>query len=353
MVNWSEMKRTIGALIVLGLIGGAIWIGLLSGTTRLSEASYLVGGVLYEPADEATRAKIFTLRALAATELMEPLSSRTYLMKDREAPAVQEGNDWALFFGPNDCAPRGNLYTCRPVSGDRPTEVSVRVSLIGSRWEVVEIEGDMPEVDRDAVIRFSLQDEPEPSRWDMTAAAVGGEPDNRFIEVWPIWVGPYPTKAPGSVCKGTPLDADGEPVGRVTTFYQERPTRPFEVHGWSRGGGINLPAEAVEAEVECRQRSRQGWVLISEPELIESPGGPVGAEATMRWEGEQGFTAPLRCHITLLDPQGEVVWEGDEFPPPVWPPDKVDSHPYETVVRVSFPSAPSATEVGEFDCESL
>lgn len=346
------MKRLIGAFVVLGLIGGAVGIGLKWGASDVRRASERIDGVLYEHIDEVTRAKIFVLRALTATELRQPLSSRTYGVMD-DLAGNRQGNRGVFSLTASDCAPRDNVHTCR--GSTEAHEALITVALLGVNWEVVGIDGEMPDEDRGALMGFSLPDKREPSHWDMSAAAVGEGTDrsNRFVEVWPFWVGPYPTDALGSVCEATPVDALGAAVGLPTVFYQESPNRPFEVDDWARGGGVNIPAEAVDATVECTQYTGKGWVRVSEPRFIGSPERPFGVEATMRWVGDPRFTTPLKCHVTLLDENGEVVWEDDEFVPALWHSRDLETYPYETDVAAHFPSAPPAAEVGSFDCASL
>lgn len=347
------MKRAVGAIVVLSLIGGSVWVGLASSRQQTIR---IEGQVLYEDVDHKTRAEIFAFRALAHTGLMDPYGSRSYLWT-YEDDTTETDDGWRVGFSPADCEPNGNVFTCTGLSGENAlgnalTDTYLHVGLDDGIWRVVGVEGVMLPEEREALIGYSLHDEREPSHWDFAAVAVWG--NHRSASMMPIWVGPYPTEAQGSVCEVVGLDAEGERVGEPSVFYEEPPNRPFERGGWVRGGGGGLPRAAVDAEVTCEEYTGEGWIPSREPEMQGAPGKATGITIQLEWHGPEDFTAPASCNATLVDEDGEVVWEGTERIEGLWPPRNGKNYPYRSTLFLHTGGKMiDAQEVGDFSCRTL
>ncbi|HEV2754384.1 MAG TPA: hypothetical protein VG318_01230 [Actinomycetota bacterium] len=315
--------------------------------------------VVREEIPEEFRAEIFAFRALAATGLMDPLSSRTYNWTYDDDTAFEDGR-WSVGFAASDCAPKGSGQTCTGLSGEDPelgnarTDTFVVVALEDGTWRVVAVEGNMLPEERERLIGFSLPDRRERSHWDFASTALlrmGGEAS---ADLTPIWVGPYPTRAPGSVCELQLVDGEGEPVGRPEVFYQEPPDREFERGGWVHGRGVGDARGAADAVVECRPRTGPGWKLAAPPAMQGEPGAVFGVSFELVWRGGKGFTAPAVCEATLVDESGEVVWEGSRRMEALWRPGELKHYPYEGSLVVDTRGRMiDAVAVGETSCRSL
>lgn len=313
-------------------------------------------GEVFEAVNEQTQAEIFAFRALAATELMDPYGKRSYNWTYEEDTSRADAG-WKVGFAASDCEPIGGSHTCTGLSGEDSelgnaiTDTFVSVALKGSKWTVVDVEGNMLAEESERVIGYSLPQEQEPSHWDF--AAVGMWEGEFGLAMTPIWVGPYPTAAPGSVCDVRWIDAEGNAIGGPSSFYQGPPARPFERGGWVRGGGLgDTPSDAVDATVSCEQYTGPGWEVASEPELVGSP-GELTVAADLVWRGERGLTTGARCTATLEDGDGNTVFEGFGHARPLWRPGDLKRYPYRTRVFVyTRGESIDAERIGEFACES-
>jgi len=316
-------------------------------------------GEVVEDVSERFRAEIFAFRALAATDLMGPFLKRSYNWT-YEDDTSETAEGWKVGFAASDCLPRGGVFTCRGLSGEDPklgnalTDTYVVVVLVDGQWEVLDVEGNMLDSDRTRIVGFSLPDRHEPSHWDFAAVDVWKDQHETFSMI-PIWVGPYPTTAPGSLCQTTFVDENGKRVGTPTTFYQEPPSRPFERGGWHRGGGIVPDEPFVDAEVRCRQYRGQGWEITDGPRLVGPVGEVSGVSAELIWRGGKGFTSAFVCRTTLLDADGKVVFKGSGRLEPLWRPSELRDYPYEATIIVPTRgrSSVDAHSVGDFGCEDL
>lgn len=343
------MKRFIGFIVFIAMVGGAVCVGVASGGSERSEQR--VAGQLYEVVDEQTRAEIFAFRALANNDLMNPFGKRTYVGPNEEGPSETDGV-WLVGFGASDCEPRGGTFTCRGLDGENEPGAAhagtdVTVALTQGRWEVLDVVGSMLPDERARVVGYSLPDGREPSHWDFAAVGTWQTDEDVVVSMMPIWVGAYPTQAPGSACQ---VDVNG-----ITEeiFYAERPDQPHERATWVRGARLQKMKDADEVTVTCEQYTGAGWEIDGLPRLVGSPGQARGVEADLIWRGDENFTTPIRCDATLLDEDGEVVWEGREFQPALRPPNKGADYPYKNEVYVNSPRPVDAYEVGNLTCESL
>lgn len=314
-------------------------------------------GELFESVSQQTQAEIFAFRALAAIELMDPYGKRSYNWTyDEDTTRTDAG--WQVGFAASDCEPRDKSQTCTGLSGEDPelgnaiTDTFVTVALDERVWTVVDVEGNMLAEERERVIGYSLPQEQEPSHWDF--AAVGMWEGEFGLAMTPIWVGPYPTQAPGSVCEVQWVDASGDPLGKPSSFYQEPPRRPFERGGWVRGGGGEKPkGDAADAAVTCEQYTGEGWEVASQPQVVGTPGEVTGVTAELVWHGDEGFTTGAVCTASLQDADGETVWDGSGSVTPLWRPGDMKRYPYRTDVFVSTRGeSVDAERIGDFECES-
>jgi hypothetical protein len=311
-------------------------------------------GELVEEISEKDRAEIFAFRAVASVGLMD-LRGRAYLFTYEE-DTTQTPGGWSVGFAASECDPT----TCRGLSGEDPetgnasTDTFVVVELENDRWSVVSIEGNMSAPEQERLIGYSLPDRPEPSHWDFPSFVVGGADEGFTVTMVALWVGPYPTDAPGSACEIQPLDADGDPAGEAYTFYQEPPNRAFEQAGWLRGGGVAADADAERVSVRCRQYTGKRWEIVSEPKLVKDPSGVFGVSAELEWRGAEGFTMAARCEATMLDSEGNIVFEGSGRVLQLWRESELRDYPYRATAVVTARGIVSDAEsVGEFTCESI
>jgi hypothetical protein len=312
---------------------------------------------LVEEVSEQEQAEIFAFRALATTELMGPFSKRSYNWTYEDDTSRTE-HGWRIGFAASDCEPRDGVITCRGLSGEDPelgnalTDTYATVVLDNHVWRVVDVEGNMLPEERERVIGFTQQQHGEPSHWEFPAAGVWSMGQESMVSMFALWVGPYPTSGPGSVCMVKIMDTDGDIVGQPSVFYQEPPNRPFERGGWVRGTGAQ--AEAADVSVDCRQYTGAGWELTSEPQPVGEAGSVTGISAELEWQGDEGFTTAAVCEATLVDEAGSVVGEGSGRLEPLWRPDELKDYPYEATIFVNTRGEPiDAEKVGEFTCRSF
>lgn len=316
-------------------------------------------GQVIEALSEQEEAEIFAFRAMAATELMNPYGKRSYNFTYREDTTKASGG-WRVGFSAADCEPRtidGSLtFTCRGLSGEdelgnSATDTFVIVRVRDDRLEVAGVEGNMLPDEKERLVGYSLSRVVEPSHWEFPS--VGLWPASDTIEMFALWVGPYPTKAPGSICELTVRSADGQIVERRQLMYQEPPSRPFDSGGWIHGTGVSGDGNPVSGTVECTQYTGRGWKVESEPEMIETDEGVVGVSATLVWGGPEGVTTPARCSGSLVDAEGEVVWEGSGSVSALWRPGELKNYPYRTDTLITTGGEPvDASAVGDFNCTS-
>lgn len=314
-------------------------------------------GEVVEDIPEVFQAQFFAMRALDAVGLMT-LNGRGFLIDD-QGEVVETQDGWRVPFSATECDPS----TCRPLSDERDPESGnplsdtfVVVALEDGRWEVVGTEGNMSQEDHEALLGFSLPQMREPSHWEAHGVVTTGPDEGFSVQMLPVWVGPIPTAAPGSVCSVQPLDAEGHEVGSASLFFQEAPRDELDRAGSVHGRGISAPKSAVDARVDCRQYVGRGWELASEPEKTIEGRDIVGLSAELIWRGEEGFTTAAVCHGTLLDEDQEVVFEGSGRVEPLWRESELKQYPYEVTASISFGgkrfSGVEDHQVGEFDCES-
>jgi hypothetical protein len=310
---------------------------------------------------EHDKARVFAVRALSSNGLLDPLGERTYSFDFENGTTRTSEGTWRVGFAAMDCAPRGNTQTCRGLSGEDPgvgnalTDTFVIVQLEGS-WEVLDIEGNMPDEERERVIGFSLAERDEPSHWEMVAVSTDsleGEGEGFSITVNPLWVGPYPTETLGSVCTVSAQDDQGEEIAQ-DVFYIEPPQREFERAGGVTGLGIRGAEGAEEADVSCRQYTGRGWEIASDPEIVRAPDGVSRVTAELVWRGDKGFTTGAVCRATLVDEDGNEVWKGSAKIHQLWRPNELKNYPYRAQVYLSPRGEPvDAKAIGRFNCESV
>lgn len=310
-------------------------------------------GEVVEDIPEQYEAEVFAIRAVDAAGLMT-LDGRGFLFHTHdETEETQDG--WRVPFSAIECDPS----TCRGLSGEDPetgnalTDTWIVVRIQDGRWVVADAEGNIDATARDRLIGYSLPRVREPSHWEAHAVGVRGLDEGFSVQMLPVWVGPFPTEALGSVCSIQPLDESGEPVGKETVFYQEAPSREFDRAGSLHGRGAEAPPLAENATVECRQYTGRVWELSGEPQLITADDAVVGMGADLIWRGREGFTTGVRCEGTLVDAEGNVVFEGSGRAEPLWRPGELKNYPYETNVVITTGAEPvDAEAVGDFTCES-
>jgi hypothetical protein len=378
----SNVNEIVGAGPIEG--AGSLWAG--SQSEDVEEANSVLRIDTTEPAPQPTpspegtatprpegaevveemtaqeKAEVFAFRALASRGLMDPFGKRSYGFTYREDTTQTPDGAWRVGFAAMDCAPRGNTQTCRGLSGEDPelgnalTDTFVIVQLEGGSWEVVDVEGNMLDEERGRVIGFTLSERDEPSHWETPAVStrsLEGEGEGFSATALPLWVGPYPTKAPGSACMISAKDEHGNQVAQQV-FYLEPPQREFERAGWAMGRGIEDAEGAEQADVSCRQYTGPGWEIASDPEIVGNSGDVSGVTAEIVWRGDEGFTTAAVCRATLVDEAGDEVWEGSGRVEPLWRPNELKDYPYRTEVFVpTRGESGHAQAIGEFRCESV
>lgn len=311
-----------------------------------------------ETMTDQEKAEVFAFRAVSTNGLMNPFGKRSYMFTYAE-DTTRTDDGWRIGFAASDCEPRESSFTCRGLSGEDQdlgnalTDTYIFVVLDEGEWRVVDVEGNMLEDERSRLIGYTLPDREEPSHWEFPAVGVRSREPGGMIDLVALWVGPYPTSAPGSVCDVEMRDGNGNSVGEPWVFYQEPPNRPFERAGWIRGRQLE-PVQGLEsAVVNCHQYTGLGWKVASEPELVGDPGEVIGVAARLEWYGDEGFTGAAVCHATVVDEAGEQMGEGSGRLVPRWSPGDLKDFPYEAQVFVSLGSEPvDAHTISEFTCES-
>jgi hypothetical protein len=317
-------------------------------------------GEIVEGMTEQEKAEVFAFRALAATGLMDPFGKRSYNFTYEDDTTDTPQGGWRVGFAASDCRPRHGGHSCRGVSGEHPetgnalADTFVVVELNGGVWRVVDVEGNMFDEERDRVVGYGLPDRDEPSHWELPVVSLRSPDEGFSLTMLPLWVGPYPTKAPGSVCTIEAGDGQGKTVGDDVVFYQEPPQREFQRAGWVMGKGVPGVKGAETVDVQCRQYTGSGWEIAFNPELVGRPGEVVGVAAELVWRGDEGFTSAAVCRATLVDEAGAVVWEGSGRVEPLWRPGELKDYPYRTdVFLTTRGKSVEAEEVGEFSCRSV
>lgn len=207
---------------------------------------------------EQEEAEVFAFRAVARTGLMDPFGGRSYYFTfvDR---ATETNEGWRVGFAANDCSPRDQTFTCRGLSGEDPDsgnaliDTYVTVRSTDAQWQVVNVEGNMLEDERGLLVGYTLPRREERPHWEFPSVGIWRDDDLGMVTLVPLWVGPYPTSAPGSTCEVELFDADGDAVGEPWVFDQEAPSRPFDRGGWHLGRGLDDSPEATRATVHCRR----------------------------------------------------------------------------------------------------
>ncbi|MGH2806729.1 MAG: hypothetical protein ACRDKT_05580 [Actinomycetota bacterium] len=305
-----------------------------------------------EEISEKQRAEIFAFRAVASKGLMS-LRGRAYLFT-YEDDTTETNGEWRVGFAGSEC----DATTCRGLSGETSVgspaaDTFVVVGRENDEWTVLEVEGNMSASEEAHITGFSLPDRSEPSHWEFHSITTGGHDEGFSAEMFPLWIGPYPTTALGSVCEMQPLDEAGRPAGKATEFYLEVPTRGLERAGSIQARGMEAGAAAVTASVHCRQYTGRVWEVVSGPRLLKDEDGVFAVSADFEWRGARGFTAPLRCHVSLVK-GGEVVFEGSGRVEALWRDGGLREYPYETTAVVTTGGERiQAEEVGDFACDTL
>lgn len=306
-----------------------------------------------ESMTEQEAAEIFAFRAVAATQLMDR-QGRSYLFTSEE-DTTRTADGWRIGFAASECTP----FTCRGVSGENAlgnarTDTFVIARLQDGEWTVVDVEGNVLEEDRKQLLGYSLRDRDESSHWEFPALDIGSPDEGFSVTMFSLWVGPYPTTAPGSVCEIQPIEEDGEAAGEATVFYAEPPDRAFE-----RAGGVHIRGvpgaqpEAETASVNCRQYTGDGWEVASEPKVLRNNGGVFGVEAELVWRGERGFTTPAICQVTLVDAAGDEVWEGTGRIEALWRSSELKDYPYRAnIVITPRGESVDGESIEDFSCTS-
>ncbi len=313
------------------------------------------GKEVVEEMTEGEKAEVFAFRALTATGLMEPFGKRNFILTRGRSSRTDAG--WRIEVAVSDCQPRGGTMTCRGLSGEdgvgNPrTDTVITVALDNGRWTVIDLEGNVLDEERGRIVGYTLRQREEPSHWEFPA--VGVSPDAQFVEMWALWVGPYPTTAPGSVCRLQGVNDDQEVVGETRLFYVEAPQRSIDADGWVRGTDLESTSGLRDAVVDCHQYTGRGWEVASEPEVVRNDGVIAGVAAKLVWRGAEGFTASAVCLATLVDEAGEVVWEGSAKIEPFWRPSELRDYPYRWDVLVPYRGEQKDAEVvGDFSCKSI
>lgn len=219
-------------------------------------------GRIVEQMTQQEQAEVFAFRALAATGLMNPYGKRSYNFT-YEDDTTRTSNGWRVGFAASDCEPEqtGESYsfTCRGLSGDDPelgnaiTDTWITVALGQGDWRVVKVEGNMLDGEVERVLGYEMPQRDEPSHWEFPAVAIWPMNGETAVEMMALWVGPYPTSAPGSECAMQGITADGEIFGERSRFFEKPPRRPFDRAGWIRATSVESSPDLARMVVKCRQ----------------------------------------------------------------------------------------------------
>jgi hypothetical protein len=310
-------------------------------------------GEVVEEMTEEEKAEVFAFRSMAATGLLRPVAERTYLWTYAD-DTTQTNDGWSVGFVASTCT----LSTCQALEDEgaatADADTFVVVALRDEDWQVLDVEGNILEDERERVVGFSLPERDEPSHWEFPVLSTRSPDEGFSVTMFPLWVGHYPASAPGSACRIRPLDENGDRAGPPMVFYQEPPRREFERAGWVMGRGVPGATGAETVDVECRQYTGLGWEVASEPEVVDGPREVSGVTAKLVWRGDKGFTTAAVCRATLVDEVGEVVWEGSGRVEALWRPNELKDYPYRTDVFVTTRGeSVHADKIGEFSCRSL
>lgn len=356
-------RARIGALLALvGILGVAVAMvqlvpSLLRSDNQVTDTDPAPPDTSHDRVVESMtlqeKAGIFAFRAVAATQLMDR-RGRSYLFTSSE-DTTRIADGWRIGFAASECTPS----TCRGLSGENArgnalTDTFVFARLQTGTWTVVDVEGNVLAEDRERLLGYSLPDRNEPSHWEFPALDMGSPDEGFSVTMIALWVGPYPTAAPGSVCEIRPIDSDGNPAGEGTIFYEEPPNRLFERSGWVAIRGVpKAGAGAETASVGCTQYTGEGWEVASEPKLFRTD-GVFGVEADLLWRGDQGFTTAATCRVVLVDAAGDDVWQGTGRIEPLWRPGELDNYPYRAhMVITARGESVDAESIGDFTCRSI
>jgi hypothetical protein len=109
--------------------------------------------------------------------------------------------------------------------------------------------------ERDRVIGYTSAQREEPSHWEFPAVSTWPTGHGVSFEAMALWVGPYPSSAPGSVCELRTKNAPLETLRDSRRFNVGRPNREFERAGWSRWIDEIRVGDNTEITVHCHQRT--------------------------------------------------------------------------------------------------
>jgi hypothetical protein len=313
------------------------------------------GEPLIEEMSEQEQAEVFAFRAMAAKELMGPFKKRSYIWTEEEDTTAVVGG-WRVGFAAFACEPRNGTYRCHGLSGEDELgnalpDTFVTAAFEDGMWDVREVEGNMLPEERVRLIGYSLPQLSEPSHWEFPATGVSGVGPGLFMEMMALWVGPYPTSAPGSVCQAQPVDEEGQPVGEANVFFSEAPHRGYERGGWLRGYEQER-STAVDLTVQCRQYTGEDWEVASGPELVGKPGAVIAVAAQLEWHGDKEFTSAAECTASLVDEAGNEIWEGVGKVLPLHLP-AAGEYPYEGNLYINIREPVDGHAIGEFECRSV
>ena len=206
--------------------------------------------------------------------------------------------------------------------------------------------------ERERVVGYTLPQREEPSHWEFPAVGVWPSDDGVFIEMVALWVGAYPTTAPGSVCEVQALNGNDVPVGEPRLSYEEPPNRSFERAGGVRGTEIEPSSNVERVVVVCRQYTGRGWEVASDPQIVGSPGQVSGAAAKLTWRGDEGITTAAVAQPWWTKPATRCGKASEESSR-CGRPNELKDYPYHAEVFVSTRGEPvDAEAVGEFTCQS-
>lgn len=328
--------------------------GLVSGNDEVNGEGKDTTPETAEIVPEAQEAEIFAFRAVAASGLMQPFASRSYAFTYFDDTSKTE-DGWRVGFASMSCQPKTASISCEPLgdtnpaSGNAYADTFVIVERSADRWTVIGVEGSMLPEESGRLIGYSRERVVEPPHWEFPAVDVWDMGDERMIQSFALWVGPYPTTASGSPCEVQMFDAKDEMVGDPIVRYIEAPNRPFERGGWV--WGTSAPDQVARATIKCDEHTDSaGWRIVDEPEMLGNPGEVVGVTARLLWEGGHRYTTGAVCHASLLDDTGKIVWEGSG---PVRPltSDELADQSYETQAVITTKGETiAATAIADFSC---
>jgi hypothetical protein len=116
----------------------------------------------------------------------------------------------------------------------------------------------MLDQEQNRVIGYTFAQRDEPSHWEFPAVGIWPTGQGVSFAAMALWVNPYPSSAPGSVCELRTNNAPLESLGDSRRFYVERPNREFERAGWSRLIDEIRVANNTEITVHCHQKTLRG-----------------------------------------------------------------------------------------------